>query len=509
MSPEEKRNAVKDSVADMLQGKKDTSTGTAKDVIVRSSGISALDGQESLAKTLASNIDKISDMEVVSYLSNRQAYTLGAIAGMAEIVTEKVSLDTLLDKTSLDKSAWGYVAKNMLAEGSEEMASDLINWAEESGLIKDRLAREALEILQNVSLSAGPLGLDTESGGRYDEQREIQTGGLTDGGEAAGLDAGREARDRQSHREILWREAGTVDGGGRTGSEGARAFVERAASEGKIVRKTGKQGHYAYRVTLRESYTPATQEAMEADREWGLGATVVDSFERNDGQRTFRGMEATTGPEGQVFLVNGCSKEAVGHEGLHSGLRRSIPEAKRFLELTQEIEITTDKMEYVLKRIKKAYYDEGGREFDFEHLKEETAAFLSGMIESGRAGKVFGLTEENSPELYTAWRQMKQAMGANPMLRSGEGPGGEGESRFLLGEIEGLVSKSPDSQPSLISDQALNELMNDQSFLDFLKRKGDLKLTKDMTRDRKRTTIREALGRAVQKKNVSKPGLGF
>ena len=148
-------------------------------------------------------------------------------------------------------------------------------------------------------------------------------------------------------------------------------------------------------------------------------------------------------------------------------------------------------------------YDEGGREFDFEHLKEETAAFLSGMIESGRAGKVFGLTEENSPELYAAWRQMKQAMGANPMLRSGEGPGGEGESRFLWGEIEGLASKSPDSRPSLISDQSLNELMSDQSFLNFLKRKGDLKLTKDMTRDRKRTAIREAVERIAQKKSAS------
>ena len=57
---------------------------------------------------------------------------------MAEIVTEKVSLDTLLDKISLDKSAWGYVAKNMLAEGSEEMASDLINWAGDVLVAKDK-----------------------------------------------------------------------------------------------------------------------------------------------------------------------------------------------------------------------------------------------------------------------------------------------------------------------------------------------------------------------------------
>ena len=71
-------------------------------------------------------------------LSNRQAYTLGAIAGVAEIVTEKVSLETLLDKTALDRSVRGYLLKNILAEGSEEIASDLINWAGDVLVAKDR-----------------------------------------------------------------------------------------------------------------------------------------------------------------------------------------------------------------------------------------------------------------------------------------------------------------------------------------------------------------------------------
>ncbi len=71
-------------------------------------------------------------------LSNRQAYTLGAIAGVAEIITEKVSLETLLDKTALDRSARGYLLKNILAEGSEEMASDLINWAGDVLVAKDQ-----------------------------------------------------------------------------------------------------------------------------------------------------------------------------------------------------------------------------------------------------------------------------------------------------------------------------------------------------------------------------------
>lgn len=60
-------------------------------------------------------------------LNDNQAFALGTIAGVAEAVTEKFSLDTLLDKTSLGKSAAGYIFKNVLAEGSEEVASSLIN----------------------------------------------------------------------------------------------------------------------------------------------------------------------------------------------------------------------------------------------------------------------------------------------------------------------------------------------------------------------------------------------
>ena len=61
-------------------------------------------------------------------LSDGQAYTLGAVAGLAEIITEKVSIDTLLDMTDMGKSAWGYIKKNILAEGAEEVGSDLINF---------------------------------------------------------------------------------------------------------------------------------------------------------------------------------------------------------------------------------------------------------------------------------------------------------------------------------------------------------------------------------------------
>lgn len=71
-------------------------------------------------------------------LSDDQAFALGTIAGAAEIVTEKVSLDALLDKTTLTKSAMGYFLKNTLAEGSEEVGSDIINLVADVLISKDK-----------------------------------------------------------------------------------------------------------------------------------------------------------------------------------------------------------------------------------------------------------------------------------------------------------------------------------------------------------------------------------
>lgn len=71
-------------------------------------------------------------------LSDNQAFALGTIAGAAEIITEKVSLDALLDKTALTKSAMGYFLKNTLAEGSEEVGSDIINLVADVLISKDK-----------------------------------------------------------------------------------------------------------------------------------------------------------------------------------------------------------------------------------------------------------------------------------------------------------------------------------------------------------------------------------
>ena len=71
-------------------------------------------------------------------LSDDQAFALGTIAGAAEAITEKISIDALLGRTGMGKTAVGYILKNALAEGSEEAASTLINTMADILIAKDK-----------------------------------------------------------------------------------------------------------------------------------------------------------------------------------------------------------------------------------------------------------------------------------------------------------------------------------------------------------------------------------
>lgn len=60
-------------------------------------------------------------------LNDTQAMSLGAVAGVAEIITEKYSLENLLNSSLKNPTGLKYMLKNIVAEGSEEAASDVIN----------------------------------------------------------------------------------------------------------------------------------------------------------------------------------------------------------------------------------------------------------------------------------------------------------------------------------------------------------------------------------------------
>lgn len=70
-------------------------------------------------------------------LTDKQAFTLGTIAGAAEVFTEKFSIEALLNGKWED-GALKYILKNAFTEGSEEVGSDFINLFADILVAKDK-----------------------------------------------------------------------------------------------------------------------------------------------------------------------------------------------------------------------------------------------------------------------------------------------------------------------------------------------------------------------------------
>ena len=70
-------------------------------------------------------------------LTDDRAFALGTIAGAAEILTEKFSVEALLEGVG-NKRVWQYILKNAFTEGTEEVGSDVINFFADVLIAKDK-----------------------------------------------------------------------------------------------------------------------------------------------------------------------------------------------------------------------------------------------------------------------------------------------------------------------------------------------------------------------------------
>lgn len=125
-------------------------------------------------------------------LSDNQAMGLGIIAGAAEMLTEKMSIEALLDATGLKKSVVGYIIKNALTEAGEELTSSTVNLFADILISKDKSewqmsidqykkdnpqASDGEAFWHAVREQALAIGLDTLGG--------LVSGGVMGGGGAA------------------------------------------------------------------------------------------------------------------------------------------------------------------------------------------------------------------------------------------------------------------------------------------------------------------------------------
>ena len=221
-------------------------------------------------------------------LTDTQAFTLGTIAGAAEIVTEKVSLETLLDKTTLGRDAVGYLLKNTLAEGSEEVASDFINLFADILVTKDKSQwHEAIQGYEAQGLSEK----DAWWRAVLDQAEEMGVdflGGALSGGVMAGtgiaINSGvNDYYARQNGRMILDADAvqDTIDSG-LTMGENTRAYQQARdlmarVSNGQDVSALQIGRLYGENVQALDAETKAGDLLLQAAREAAEHGTISNN----------------------------------------------------------------------------------------------------------------------------------------------------------------------------------------------------------------------------------------
>lgn len=221
-------------------------------------------------------------------LNDDQAFLLGTIAGAAEVITEKVSLETLLNPDLLKNGAGKYVLKNMLAEGSEEVGSDLIN------LIADILiSKDQSEWNQSVNKYIADGKTEEEAFGLAIAEQAATMGldflgGAISGGLMSGVNAGIHV----NYTGQMGSELGELN----LDAEDIQAFIEtglesdpetasyQLASEMQAKIEAGKTLSNYDLARLYQANAMAIQDE-ESSEESGMQSTVTEDNQDGDGTK--------------------------------------------------------------------------------------------------------------------------------------------------------------------------------------------------------------------------------
>ena len=142
-------------------------------------------------------------------LKDNQAFALGFISGATELLTEKYSIDTLLEKSGMGKKAFTYWLKNVIGEGSEETTSEFVNIVADIMIAGDKSEwNQSIETYKKNGMSEQDAFWATFADNAISLGVSF-IGGAVSGGTLAALKLGGDVIDRkvthsggQVHREI-------------------------------------------------------------------------------------------------------------------------------------------------------------------------------------------------------------------------------------------------------------------------------------------------------------------
>ncbi len=321
-------------------------------------------------------------------LSDGQALTLGTIAGAAEVVTERVSIETLLNATSLGKNAVGYLLQNVLAEGSEEVGADVINLFADVMIAKDKSKwQTAINEYQALGMDekdafwravrdqAEQMGLDFLGG--------ALSGGVMAGGAIGIHAAGSYLDSRQA--------------GART--ETANAAGARVDSPiDRVYQVIGEQSGQPGRVTNRQA------EAVLADQ------AAVDALEQMFGLQLKEGMTQSQ--------RRAAVKDAVARMLAAQGAEQAdLAERQTGPQTAKTAREAADGLPESLRGPAEALGESGRRALASAYQGEDTASFYAGfaaVYQAGLSGRgMENIQNEYAGQLSEAARYAAYAAGEN------------------------------------------------------------------------------------------------
>lgn len=277
-------------------------------------------------------------------LADWQSFALGTIAGAAEIITERVSIEKLFSDPG--GRPWKYLLQNIFAEGSEEAASDVINLVADVLITQDKsewmrsvreyqkdnpgmsedeafvqvMKDQGLQILYDAAAGAASGGIMAMPGSirafaqlSQDRSRRIEAG-------RQAVQAKRSQEQERGGRIVLPTAEEAADTGDviRTGTESDSMSPLRTADEAEVDERVAKARNITEATGIR--YGVDQKEIRRAERLSRITGQEVEfySHESENGVVENGHMDPVTG---KIWL-NAKGKNplqvTLGHEFTHS-----------------------------------------------------------------------------------------------------------------------------------------------------------------------------------------------
>lgn len=373
-------------------------------------------------------------------LEDWQAFTLGTVAGIAEAVTEKFSVEALLSPDMLTDGALKFVLKNALTEGTEEVASSTINlfadilvsqdkseWAQSIQAYRDQDKNENEAFVAAFADQAEQLGWDFLGG--------VASGGILGGGRVTFNKLTNVIGNKTGQTETdIKQQISSVEDAGTIEADDALQALANGQEEGQPVApeqvvpevdtqmvRPEQQGaetngleQESQQVAANENidenenggneYGTLHQQSQQsadvglANRQADAGAGLLyGGSQRNDGTGTGEQTGGLAGRTGSATTGRGLTADQLRTQNQRYALRQNIRTPK---VSSQSLGIQTGTETANLQEVPQEYWDEGMRT-KAEQVYQETGKqvrYVLGSIQVyGRNGKtvnVRGVTTE-------------------------------------------------------------------------------------------------------------------